>query len=112
MATSQAANLVEKAVGHGDNADVTTDISNYNNEYGTENGESIKATVWEGKNNVSIGMAHIGIIRAHVKLILPVEMPKPRVVDSDDVIVRVTGTTICGSDLHLYHGSASCKKFR
>lgn len=31
-------------------------------------------------------------------------MPKPRVVDSGDVIVKVTGSTICGSDLHLYHG--------
>jgi threonine dehydrogenase-like Zn-dependent dehydrogenase len=31
-------------------------------------------------------------------------MPKPRVVDPGDVIVRVTGSTICGSDLHLYHG--------
>jgi threonine dehydrogenase-like Zn-dependent dehydrogenase len=28
----------------------------------------------------------------------------PRVVDPGDVIVKVTGSTICGSDLHLYHG--------
>lgn len=34
-------------------------------------------------------------------------MAKPRVVDSGDVIVKVTGSTICGSDLHLYHGSVS-----
>lgn len=33
-----------------------------------------------------------------------VEMPKPRVIDEGDVIVKVTGSTICGSDLHLYHG--------
>lgn len=31
-------------------------------------------------------------------------MAKPRVVDPGDVIVKVTGSTICGSDLHLYHG--------
>jgi threonine dehydrogenase-like Zn-dependent dehydrogenase len=26
-------------------------------------------------------------------------------VDPGDVILQVTGSTICGSDLHLYHGS-------
>lgn len=30
--------------------------------------------------------------------------PDPRVEHPDDVIVRVTRTAICGSDLHLYHG--------
>jgi threonine dehydrogenase-like Zn-dependent dehydrogenase len=29
---------------------------------------------------------------------------KPRLVDDHDVIVRVTGTTVCGSDVHLLHG--------
>ncbi|KAG1826025.1 GroES-like protein [Suillus subaureus] len=28
----------------------------------------------------------------------------PDITELDDVIVKVTGTTICGSDLHLYHG--------
>ncbi|KAF7621738.1 hypothetical protein AFLA_012030 [Aspergillus flavus NRRL3357] len=88
MAASQAANIVEKVVGHNDNATVTTDVSNYNKgAYGQETGEKIKATTWQGKNSVQI-----------------VEMPKPRVVDEGDVIVKVTGSTICGSDLHLYHG--------
>ncbi|KAJ5562505.1 hypothetical protein N7535_003044 [Penicillium sp. DV-2018c] len=87
MAMSQAANLVEKLVGHDNNATVTTDVSNYKNEYGEESGEPIKATTWQGKNSVKV-----------------VEMPKPRVVDPGDVIVKVTGSTICGSDLHLYHG--------
>lgn len=27
----------------------------------------------------------------------------PTVTDPADVIVRITGTTVCGSDLHLYH---------
>lgn len=87
MAATQAANLVEKAVGHSGNATITTDISNYAGEHGQETGEKIKATIWQGKNQVEV-----------------VEMPKPRVVDEDDVLVKVTGSTICGSDLHLYHG--------
>lgn len=56
MAFTQAANLVEKAVGHGDNASITTDISNYNNEHGMETGDLIQATVWDGKNKVKVGM--------------------------------------------------------
>ncbi|KAJ5199294.1 hypothetical protein N7491_000149 [Penicillium cf. griseofulvum] len=87
MAMTQAANLAEKILGHGDNATITTDVSSYDNEYGVETGEMIQATTWQGKNRVKV-----------------VQMPKPRVVDPGDVIVRVTGSTICGSDLHLYHG--------
>ncbi|KAJ5958782.1 Alcohol dehydrogenase superfamily zinc-type [Penicillium vulpinum] len=87
MAMSQAANLVEKILGHGDNSTITTDVSSYDNEHGVETGEMIQATTWQGKNQVKV-----------------VEMPKPRVIDPGDVIVRVTGSTICGSDLHLYHG--------
>jgi hypothetical protein len=56
MAFTQAANLVEKAIGHGDNASITTDVSNYNNEYGMESGPLIQATVWDGKNQVKVGM--------------------------------------------------------
>ena len=55
MAVSQAANLVEKAVGHGDNASITTDVSNYQNEYGMESGEKILAATWQGKKNVKLG---------------------------------------------------------
>ena len=32
-----------------------------------------------------------------------VEAPVPAITEPTDVIVRVTGTTVCGSDLHLYH---------
>lgn len=32
------------------------------------------------------------------------ETPKPKVVEDRDVILKVTGSTICGSDLHLLHG--------
>ncbi|HNY66420.1 MAG TPA: zinc-dependent alcohol dehydrogenase [Deltaproteobacteria bacterium] len=31
--------------------------------------------------------------------------PMPEIMDPEDAIVRVTTTAICGSDLHLYHGS-------
>lgn len=34
-----------------------------------------------------------------------VETPKPKVMEARDVILKVTGSTICGSDLHLYHGA-------
>jgi threonine dehydrogenase-like Zn-dependent dehydrogenase len=33
-----------------------------------------------------------------------VARPKPIITDPKDCIVRVTSTTVCGSDLHLYHG--------
>ena len=33
-----------------------------------------------------------------------IDVPVPDITEPDDVIVKVTGTTICGSDLHLYHG--------
>jgi threonine dehydrogenase-like Zn-dependent dehydrogenase len=35
----------------------------------------------------------------------PGEVPKPRVVEDRDVILKVTGSTVCGSDLHLLHGT-------
>lgn len=31
-------------------------------------------------------------------------VPDPIIQDEDDIILRVTATAICGSDLHLYHG--------
>ena len=55
MAVSQAANLVEKVIGHDNSATVTTDVSNYKNEYGMESGPLIKATTWQGKKTVSVG---------------------------------------------------------
>jgi threonine dehydrogenase-like Zn-dependent dehydrogenase len=38
-------------------------------------------------------------------LVFKEDVPKPRVVEDRDVILKVTGSTICGSDLHLLHGS-------
>lgn len=34
-----------------------------------------------------------------------VETPKPVVTDPEDVVIKVTSTCICGSDLHLYLGA-------
>ena len=47
----------------------------------------MKAVCWCGKDTV------------HVETV-----PEPRLLNPRDAIVRVTATTICGSDLHLYGG--------
>lgn len=49
-------------------------------------GEFMKALVWHGNKDVRVE-----------------EVPVPAITDPGDVICKVTGTTICGSDLHLYH---------
>jgi S-(hydroxymethyl)glutathione dehydrogenase/alcohol dehydrogenase len=33
------------------------------------------------------------------------DKPKPQMKDQEDIILRITNTAICGSDLHLYHGT-------
>lgn len=39
-------------------------------------------------------------------LTLPLaDVPKPKILEDRDVIIKVTGSTICGSDLHLLHGT-------
>lgn len=47
----------------------------------------MKALCWHG----------IGDIRCDT-------VPDPKIADSTDIIVRITSTAICGSDLHLYDG--------
>ncbi len=47
----------------------------------------MKANVWMGKRKLSVE-----------------QVPDPRILNARDAIVRVTSTTICGSDLHLYNG--------
>ncbi|KUJ16233.1 GroES-like protein [Mollisia scopiformis] len=91
MALSQAAALVEKVIGHGNNATTEQDLTNPARDrakYADPSGETMKALVWMGKNDVQIH-----------------DVPKPRVVEPRDVILKVTGSTVCGSDLHLLHGS-------
>lgn len=36
-----------------------------------------------------------------------VEVPKPRIEQATDAVLRVTTASICGSDLHVYHGLLS-----
>lgn len=56
MAMSQAANVAERIVGHGDNADIATDVTNYaKGDAGEETSTRIKATTWQGKKSVKIG---------------------------------------------------------
>lgn len=58
MALSQAANLVEKVLGHGDNAVTEQNMTNPGRDrekYGDPSGEKMKALVWMGKNDVKLG---------------------------------------------------------
>lgn len=84
MAT-QAAYAVEKAVGHDGSTITKQDVTNY--ETTGDNSQTMKALVWQGKNKVKI-----------------VETARPKVIEPRDVILKVTGSTLCGSDLHLLHG--------
>ncbi|MGE0399351.1 MAG: zinc-dependent alcohol dehydrogenase [Kofleriaceae bacterium] len=47
----------------------------------------MRAACWMGKKNVSVE-----------------RVPDPQILNARDAIVKVTATTICGSDLHLYNG--------
>src|ERR671926_1095664 len=47
----------------------------------------MKATCWMRPNKVEVQ-----------------EVPDPTIINAEDVIVRITLTAICGSDLHLYDG--------
>jgi len=47
----------------------------------------MKAAMWQGISNITVG-----------------DVPDPWIVNSQDAIVKVTLTAICGSDLHLYNG--------
>ncbi|EPS40509.1 hypothetical protein H072_5653 [Dactylellina haptotyla CBS 200.50] len=86
-----AANFTEHTLGeYTEGTAATAGISNYSiqHKFADSSGEKMLALIWEGKNRVKV-----------------VETAKPRLIDATDAIVRVTGTTICGSDLHLYHGA-------
>jgi threonine dehydrogenase-like Zn-dependent dehydrogenase len=48
---------------------------------------NMRANCWMGKKDVRVQ-----------------DVPDPKILDSRDVIVKITSTAICGSDLHLYNG--------
>jgi hypothetical protein len=57
MALSQAAALVEKAIGHDDNAQTAQDVSNPGRDrekYADPSGEKMKALCWMGKNKPQV----------------------------------------------------------
>ncbi|KAH6877212.1 chaperonin 10-like protein [Thelonectria olida] len=87
MATSKLAYQVEKKIlGHDDNAITQQDVSDPSKA--GDPSETMKALAWMGKNKVQV-----------------VDVPRPKIMEDRDVILKVTGTTVCGSDLHLYHGT-------
>ncbi|KAI5921027.1 GroES-like protein [Camillea tinctor] len=91
MAATQAAYAAEKLVGHDDSSITQQDVSNYSQiNNSREDGETgmMKALCWMGKNTVTV-----------------LDVPRPTILEPRDVVLRVTGTTVCGSDLHLLHGS-------
>ncbi|AEO64792.1 uncharacterized protein THITE_2142597 [Thermothielavioides terrestris NRRL 8126] len=85
MATSRAAYAAEQAIGH-EKENLKQDVSNYQ-QVGDQH-ETMKALIWQGKQKVEV-----------------VDVAKPRILEDGDVILKVTGTTVCGSDLHLLHGT-------
>lgn len=57
MALTQAAALIEKVLGHDDNATTEQDITNPGRDrakYADPSGEQMKALVWMGKNTVEV----------------------------------------------------------
>ncbi|GAA5992003.1 hypothetical protein JCM10908_000691 [Rhodotorula pacifica] len=90
MAMNAAANAAEKVM----NAMPTTIHTHLSNpaqqkeEFADPSGEKMKALVWEGKMKVRVA-----------------ESLKPKVVDPKDIILKVTGSTVCGSDMHLLAGA-------
>ena len=72
------ANKAEEKLG--DRPTVTTNKSKYRQN------ETMLALRWHGSRDVRVE-----------------EVPVPAITEPKDVICKVTGTTVCGSDLHLYH---------
>jgi len=84
---AQAAYAAEKAIGH-DPEFIKQDVASYTGKGAGEPNETMKALAWQGKQKVEV-----------------VDVPKPKIIEDRDVILKVTGTTVCGSDLHLLHGA-------
>ncbi|KAL5420066.1 hypothetical protein PMIN06_011647 [Paraphaeosphaeria minitans] len=59
-----------------------------------EKQDTMRAVVWEGKP-----------FHMTVK-----DVCRPRLVEKEDVIVRITTSAICGTDLHIYHGILGSNK--
>ncbi len=55
----------------------------------------MKAVVYEGPRNISVK-----------------DMPEPKIERPTDVLVKITTTNICGSDLHMYEGRTDFEQGR
>lgn len=55
---------------------------------GAEAGRTMRAVVYHGRKDFRVD-----------------RVPRPRLENEDDALVRVTTAAVCGSDLHLYHSS-------
>ena len=88
MAVSQAAYAAEKSIGHDGSSITAQDVAEYSKINGEGAGGTMKALCWMGKNTVEMH-----------------EVPRPKILEPNDVILKVTGSTVCGSDLHLMHGT-------
>lgn len=65
-------------------------MSSFTNGHSNENSSSgtMRAVIWKGKP------FHISIDN----------VPRPQLLSSEDAIIRLTSSAICGSDLHVYRG--------
>ena len=96
-------------------ASITTDVSNYGARGYGDPDHTMKALTWQGKNSVKVGQSFclsrpslFDCLKTYRFSCLYssfiVETARPKIIDEGDVIVKVTASTICGSDLHLFHG--------
>lgn len=76
-----ASNFIDKKLPTPD-VDTTSGANPSNNPdlLADPSGEKMQALIWHGKNDVRMG-----------------EALKPKVVDDHDIVLRVTGSTVCGS---------------
>ncbi|KAJ3156371.1 hypothetical protein HDU89_004153 [Geranomyces variabilis] len=79
MAANAAANKAQDALGDAPTSTTNKPILDPN--------ATMKALAWFGKQDLRL-----------------IDTPIPKVTDPTDALIRVTGTTVCGSDLHLLHG--------
>lgn len=54
---------------------------------------TMKAVVFKGTHSIAVE-----------------DMPMPQIEDAKDVILKITSTAICGSDLHIYNGEKKKKR--
>lgn len=81
MAVNAASNAAQAVLG-----DMPTTTTNKHTDLTSEEasakGETMMALTWQGKGKVEMK-----------------EMPKPKIMEDHDALIKVTGSTVCGSDL-------------